>query len=461
MKKFAQLLATNESQDAPLNTDKVVSVAEEAVEKPEAEAPAGLTEENVDPNPAATTAEQATDLKNVATDDAINNAEDDELQVAEATQEVVDTNTQVEEQAKEAGDYINAAQKLDELQAAANSSSSGDESGLTKFGAQMIEQSMESIYRGLNLERPTLPVMEAFGSKWSQNEATRLTLEALNNSSKSMMTRVIDSMKALLSTVMNFIAGLVKNRALMEAHVRKLLARASAITGQYTAKKDHLKGSFVKGLSYHGHADNMSHQAVLESSGVLVAVYGEIVNAIQSLRDAKSLNGDVIELTEQLIEKSFSGTEMQMGNLTAYGAFAGGKSLVIGASTSEMISYVNNTPMGRSAPETMPAQDPKEIVRTLTAALELIKDLRQVEAKSARLRDAVNGLIRRVQEGYSTLRATLGNDEHAQKVKDMKDLRCTQELLSKMIARFPTFIFSAVKYTCDRAVANLNNLETT
>lgn len=126
-----------------------------------------------------------------------------------------------------------------------------------------------------------------------------------------------------------------------------------------------------------------------------------------------------------------------------------------------MISYVNNTPMGRSAPETMPAQDPKEIVRTLTAALELIKDLRQIEAKSARLRDAVNGLIRRVQEGYSSLRATLGNDEHAQKAKDMKDLRCTQELLSKMIARFPTFIFSAVKFTCDRAVANLNNLETT
>lgn len=444
--KFGRIIATLESEGSLLNTDKVVAINDQVQGTDvEPELPAGLDEENVTPNPDESPAEQAVDIIE-ATD-------------PEADKKVVEV-TQGEEQ-----DYETPAKLLDEIQEAGNASAANQGGTLTRLEAQSVQLSVESIMGSLKMDVPAMPTLEAYASTWSGKEATRVTMESVMESAKNVGKKIVAGLKAMLEYCVNFLVGLTKNRALMEKNIERLITKAKEIqksTWEY--REDVVSGRFVHGLSTKGGHETDGIYAILEDSGNLIYGYEYAYMRLRDIRDGKK-DGALADLMASIIASRFRDTGSTASPTTEddvalKGYFVNGMSLGLvtderGEKTLRFISNAGKT--ARVKNSTMEAVDPVEVINVLNNALELIRRLRSIEATTNRIADSVKGIIRQVEGEYYNLRGNLGSSDYARKAKANKDARDAQEIIRRLIVRFPSMVFSAVKNTSDWASAQINN----
>lgn len=442
--KFGQIVPTMESTGGLLNTDKVVKLNDEVqgTEKEPAALPAGVTEENVEADPNATPAEQAADVMEIA-----------DPEEAQKSIEIVQGADK---------DYATPANLLDEIQQAGNDAAANKGGVLSQLEAQSIQTSVESIMNTLGMSMPVMPVMEAYKGTWSGREAARVTMESVLDSAKEIGKRLISTLKAILEYAINFLAGLVKNRALMEKNVERLIKKAKACDQAPEFKEDTIHGRFVHALAVKGESNQTTIDNILADSESLVIGYGFAYEYVRAIRDGKQSPGLVNQLADTIVQsvpvigKSSPVTE---NDVELRGRFAGGMSLALvqddrGENT---LRFVSNAKGPRSKDASMPAQQPSDVVAVLERALTLIRTLRKIEGTTNRISDAVKGIIRQVEGEYYNLRGNLGSAEYARKAAANKAAKDAQEILQRMIVRFPSMTFSAVKNTCDWASAQINN----
>lgn len=443
--KFGQIVPTMESTGGLLNTDKVVKLNDEVqgTEKEPAALPAGVTEENVEADPNATPAEQAADVMEIA-----------DPEEAQKSIEIVQGADK---------DYATPANLLDEIQQAGNDAAANKGGVLSQLEAQSIQTSVESIMNTLGMSMPAMPVMEAYKGTWSGREATRITMESVLDSAKEIGKRLISTLKAILEYAINFLAGLIKNRALMEKNVERLIAKAKAIDASKEKKKNVVSGRFVHALATNGKHTTAGIFGILDDSRDLITGYGFAYQQIRDLRDGKGKPANA-----QYIGRTIANSLRVVGvaapvdenDVELHGYFAGGLSMGIVRDDSggETVRFISNAgKVARTKDPEMEAVEPRDIIAALEEALVTIRTLRKVEGTTNRISDAVKGIIRQVEGEYYNLRGNLGSEEYARKAAANKAAKEAQELLQRMIVRFPSLTFSAVKNTCDWASAQINN----
>lgn len=441
--KFGRIISTLESQGSLLNTDKVVAINEEVQgTDPEPATPAGVSEENIQPNPAQTEAEQASEVVEVADPEA-------DKEVVAVTQ-------------GDSDNFDTPAEMLDEIQQVGNEAAANNGGVLTKFEANAIQTSVESIMSSIGMDVPSMPTMEAHTSTWSGKEAARLTMESVLTSAKAIGKKIIDGMKAMLEYTINFLVGLVKNRALMEKNIERLIAKAKAIKPNWQHREDQVSGRFVHGLSSRDKSDVATLHSILGDSVDLITYYGFANEMLREIRDgsqpANLINKLASAVTDnaQQIGKASPTTE---NDVYLYGNYAGGMSIGIVRDDrgEDSIRFISNSTKARTKNPTMAAEDPSTVIDALESALILIRTIRKIEGTVNRVSDMVKALIRRVEGEYYNLRGNLGSNEYANKAKANKDARDAQEIMRRMIVRMPSMAFSAVKNTADWASAQINN----
>lgn len=392
---------------------------------------------------------------NQITDDTIpTDVSEEEIEKADETSQAFDS--ELDQSNKVSDNLHDAAKTLDELQNSANNMVVAEEV-ITPAGQVAIEQTLESIYRKLDIQKPTLPSLEAYKGKWTKKDASRLTMEALNTAGTSVAGRIVSTIKALMGSVWNFLTGLFRNRKLMEVHISKLIQRAETLSDSLTPKTATLKGRFVAALEFNGRTNYHSTNLILGTAISACEYYGNIYKAIQQLRDSRDPSKEIIQFESiigNVVKQKIGTTE---GSIEAYGAFVNGRSMFYEErSNYTTVRFIGNS-MAKPGAEA-PALNKNEILQTLTSAKYAISELRRVESTSARLFDAIKGIMRSIENQYNSLRGAMGSQDHEAKSKAYKESMQTQSLLSDLVGRLPNMIFSAVNNASKYALASMNNL---
>src|SRR5690606_16371577 len=122
---------------------------------------------------------------------------------------------------------------------------------------------------------------ESFNGKANRRHATMEALDNLKESAKKIGQGIVAALKAALNTVVNFIVGLLRNRALMEKHLVNLQAQVKKIDSSATRQKDTVSAG-AGAFSIGGKADVTTAQKVLDSSNKAIAICAAGADALKS-----------------------------------------------------------------------------------------------------------------------------------------------------------------------------------
>lgn len=407
--------------------------------------PAGVEEGNVDANIDQTEAEQASSLQQ---------------NLSGVDQEVVVP----QDEPVTLENYFKAGAQLEAIQQAASEAVVGTGT-LSKMSATAIEASMESILRTLNYSiKPTtqIPTLEAFSSKWAKRDATIVTMEAISDSIASVGAKVIESIKALITVVTTFLSNLLKNRALLEATVKRLIARVDALPVSTTTAAE-ISGRFCHGLQVKGKSDISTVLQITGSVEQSMRFFTTGVKTIKSIRDGRGgLDpvGDIVKAGEYELGQAITTVSMdgQTEKTDLYLALPNAMSVgfVKAGDKSKIVYHTNQD--GKANVASMEAPTVAELKSGLAAALRAVESLRIAEKSAPGVLDSVKALLRQIEAGYQQSRAAFGSEEHKNKHKLSQDALAVQEVINKMITRLPGTAFSAVKYVTEWANAGINNL---
>ncbi len=232
-----------------------------------------VTMENLSESGAMGATEDALAAAETATDVAEGNAE-----VIEGAGEIDNLDLGIED-AFEAGDHI------EELLEAAEGTMK--EGGMTEQEAKLLEVSHESIMRSLGMSHRTtslsknpIVTIESYGSSQTRQSATIATIESLVSSGKNIVTQLIAALKAAWNTVSNFVAGLLRNRDLMDKHLSNLQAKVKALGDDLKPRAESFKAGAAS-LSVDGKASPATARQILQSASSLIAASVTIASSIK------------------------------------------------------------------------------------------------------------------------------------------------------------------------------------
>ena len=192
---------------------------------------------------------------------------------------------------KSVQDYFTVADQLDELQNSAQEAVASD-STLTKAGAVAVQASLESIMSSLGLKAPARVTLEAFSGRWSQQDATSLTMEGIFSAVKAVGAKILEAIKAAWSIASNFLSNILKNRTLLGVYLKSLQKKV-ADKGTWVIDKPSLATKVAHTLQVGGVSDINSTVSILNNSVRLMDAYDDATDIIKKVRDGK-LAGDPI-----------------------------------------------------------------------------------------------------------------------------------------------------------------------
>lgn len=435
--KLGKILATTES--GPVLGGSEQSVAEQEPNIP-----------NAEPND-----QKVNELASNTIETGEEGAAEDEVETqAENFDKALDNST------KASTDLDNAAQTLDELQDSANNIVVAD-GAISPVGSEIISQTLESIRKSLGLDKAAIPTIEAFKGKWSKKDASRVTMEKISGTKSDIVTRVISTMKSLFDTVVNFLMNLFKSKAVLEFKIKRQISRLAGLTKVTGFKSQELRGPEVSAFQYKNAVDLYTINKILDTADICIDYYNDINKAINSIRDSRLPDEDIRKVETKLGRATqttitFSGEPVEL-----YGAFINGKSLAyddIGDGRVK-VKFFTNIPEGTARISSMNALASNEISQCLNKALAITKHFREVESKFNTIRDAIRGVIRKIEAEYGNLRAAMGNADYIHDSKIREKASNIQSYLTNLVGRIPNQIFSACSHTADLAKLAINNLE--
>jgi hypothetical protein len=344
--------------------------------------------------------------------------------------------------------------------------------GMSEQTAEMAEVAVESICARLGFDRSqrTLPAMESFGQTGTRLSSTKIALENLTDRAKRIWQGIWNWLKQIWEKIKGFVAGLLKNRGMLQKHLEALLKRADeAKTKALKPKEDKLKGGVAKAVSVDGKADKASALAVVASSKKLLDAAKSIspdltsVNA-STLTNAGGLADFVKKLSstaQQALGSLGSGTaEKAEEGYSYHGSLVGGKVIGVKAGekdgAAELKLVVAN---GKTADEAaaLSAADASEVIK---AALELVKELAKFDKIEKDLQTASKHAMDAVAKHMQAVgKAEEGDDAGKDVAKNVSNMREITGVIAKLSLQFPTLVFQAAKAAGDYASASLNNLK--
>lgn len=376
-------------------------------------------------------------------------------QLASVQEENIEAEKEVEKSHQEVNRLESAAKMLDEIQTEANNMVIA-EGTLTPAAASVITQTMESIYKSLNIEKPSVPTVEAFKSTWSKRDASRICLESLKSGSASVLSRIIEGFKNALKFITNFLITVFKNRAVLEKHIQKLITRTGKLLKEdvKTSEKE-VSGRFAHGLQFGPDSDISTAYRILYTAEASVGFFSECNQIIQDVRDMRPTADQTDAISKFYSSIGITVVKLNDKTIEVAGAFPNAKSIYNSGKVDEL-AFMTNISEGHPIVNKMPVMSLVETETILKLALSVIKRLRTAESTSNRITDAVKGIIRRIEHQYNALRGAMGSETHASRANTYEHSFKIQKFLTGLVSRIPSTVFNSVKYIGDYATACLN-----
>lgn len=321
--------------------------------------------------------------------------------------------------------------------------------GLTEGEAAMIEITHETILSSLGMaySRPTF-TSESFKDKYSKRQATLEALEGLKATAKNIGQGIVAALKAALNTVMNFLVGLLRNRALMEKHLINLHAKLKTTEGKQKVKEVITNGAAA--LTVEGKASPETAFVLMNEAALLIRISENVSTA---------LNGNL----EGVMQAAQSGGKEKY-------RLTGGRVMTVSTDTDGVKFDIQ---AGEGAKE-IAAPDAPTMKRLLDRALGVLKDLRKFEGTQNKLKSAVRAIIDRVAKFADDTRAKFAKKpegeegavpesqggEASEGAKAKRDARMARGVMSKVGGTFPGAAFQSVKAVADYVTGGINNYKT-
>lgn len=400
------------------------------------------TVENLSESGALGATEDALEAAQTATDVAEGNAE-----VIEGAGAIDNMDTGIE-------DAFEAENKIEDLLEAAEETMK--DGGMSESEAKLLEVSHESIMSTLGMGHRTSglsanPVlsMESYGSAQTRLSATMATVESLKENAKSIAANIVRALKAALATVVNFIVGLLRNRALMEKHLNNLKSQVDKIdTTKYSKSKEDF-ATAAGPLTVDGKASVATANQILDSAKKVIAAAVTISSVLKTKADADP------DEAVAAVRAAVTGIGRHGDG---YGHLTAGRHLKI----EEKEGSINVTASeGSAKADKIAAPSKQEMSGLLGKALEVIRGLREFEKTQTKLKDAVDAIIARLNEYTSVVRSKVGTEESKKKgeeaAKARKTARVARTIMTKAGGIMPSLAFAAVKAVADYVTAGLRN----
>lgn len=388
-----------------------------------------------------------------ATEDALEAAQT-ATDVAEGNAEVIEGTGAIENLDTGIEDAFEAEDKIEDLLEAAEETM--QEGGMSESEAKLLEVSHESImstlgmgHRTSGLSNNPILSMESYGSEQTRLSATMATVESLKDSAKTIATNIAKALKAALTTVINFIVGLLRNRGLMEKHLNNLKSQVDKLdTTKYSKAKEDF-ATAAGPLTVDGKASVATANQILDSAKKVVAAAVTISSVLKTKADADP---------EEAVTAVRSAVTGIGRNGDGYGHLTAGRHLKI----EEKEGTINVTASeGSAKADKIAAPSKQEMAGLLTKALDVIKGLREFEKTQTKLKDAVEAIIARLNEYTSVVRSKIGTEESKKKgeeaAKARKTARVARTIMTKAGGIMPSLAFAAVKAVADYVTAGLRN----
>lgn len=230
------------------------------------------------------------------------------------TNEVADT---VEETAAQIEEATEGAEDLEKLGDAV--AGTVEEGGMTPATAEVVDVAVESICKRLGISRKVVPAFESFGSKSTRLQSTKVAMEGIAETARSIWDAIMRAIKKAYDYVVEFFKKIfdvslkLKNRA--EALIKsfeKLKGSASAkdLDLGSLAQKTSIGGKVIDGAGYAGAAKSVAakvkastgdaenllrvQQTVAEYFGKSTKELDKILAESKKVKEAQKSRGDVV-----------------------------------------------------------------------------------------------------------------------------------------------------------------------
>lgn len=384
-------------------------------------------------------------------------------EVTEQVGEVEDLNTAIEEAEADAETLGDIQETL------AETVESGE--GVDETTAEVAEIAVEAICARLGIRnaQKVVPSLESFGSKSSRVTATRVAVESIGDKIKQIWSAIMAAIKTVWEKVKSFVAGLLKNRGMLEKHLEGLKKRVETLDGNLKPKEKEVSGGAGKAFGIGGKADLKTAETVLENARKLMGVAsvavqqasrtaGQVLNFEKDPSGATKAKGELVGAVSEAVKKL--GEVSSKDGVSQYGQLVGGKTIVVNAQANaeKQTLDIQIGELSKEQPKTAAALSRDEMKSLVGEALDLVKalkeydkvekDLAKISAECAKVVDAVlKGAANRMED-----------KEAAEAVrKGAADVRELNSMIGKFGASIPSVIFMSAKAAGDYVSASLAN----
>lgn len=416
-------------------------------------------------------------------------AMEEDAAVAASTAEMVpETQAEVETATAEVAEQVGEVEQMDDavVDAETDAGTLGDiqevmsdavetGEGLPEEAAAVAEIAIESIRQRLGMKakspRSVMPALESFGSKGSRLAATKIALEGVADTIKTIWANIIKALKWVWEKIKSFFLTLTKNRALLLKHLEGLQVRVKAFTAEGGAKT--VTGGSAKAFNIDGKADFSTAEKVLGDSAKLLKSIGVGAAAaaamVNKLTDVKS-GSDVMGKAGADLLDSLRGSLEPMGKVssakagvedkisTHYGNLVGGQSVGVSSSkegSAATVAIQLESNQGDAAKEAA-TLDKAQMEKIVAQSIDLVKSLQnfdKVEKDLANITKACEGVSQAVIKG--TINASESKDEAAGLKEAAANIRSLNSMVAKFGASLPSAVFNAAKAGGDYVTASM------
>lgn len=389
-----------------------------------------------------------------------------ETATAEVTEQVGEAeqmDTAIETAEADAGTLENIQEVM------ADSVESGE--GLSEDAAKIAEVAIESICArmGIQNKQKVMPSVESFGSKSSRVLATKLAMESVMDTIKTIWNNILKAIKWVFEKIKSVFLSLTKSRSSLLKHLEALQGQVKAFDGAEGAKT--VTGSAVKAFTIGGKADASTAHKVLGDSSKVIKNMGtgakQAASLVHRLTDVKGTGADLSKAGTELLDavrgsmeslgKVEGGAKAAEGKVKAvYGNLAYGRSVGIESDEKASSVFIALEETGGEAAKEAAALSKDEMAKLLTEAIALTKELQAydaIEKDLEKITKACEGVAQAVING--NINAT--KDE--KKAGDLKQAAANIKSLNGMVAKFgaslPSAVFQAAKAAGDYVSASL------
>lgn len=388
-------------------------------------------------------------------------AQEKATEVADSAEEVAETVDQIDKMDEAVDKGLAASDQLTELQNVAEESVSEDTQGegLTKTQAAVIQITHESIMSnlGFTLQRVAY-TNESFQSASGARVATMEAIDKITSSLSSVYTGIVNIIKTAYNMTVNFLVGLTKNRALMERHLKNLLAKVKALTDIDKPKTGDLGPGTIgtrlaEAISIGEEASYSTAMKILTTAENATKVSSELATMVNELNNENAPKDRAVFIDKVKAAVTKLGDKRTVGGKEVYGHFT--KSLSLTVDENGVVSSVDVPKKASSAKVLTKA----EMLALLEKAQQVLFSLKETEKTQSKLKDFFNRFIARLSELGSQVKAQISpsaTKEVNEKLHEAKKtVRLGKNLMSKAGAALPNAVYMAVKAAADYVTNSL------